>query len=67
MNSSDSPKEIEYIWKSTKVYTAFLFMGHAFWKENVADSVKLLRSNVLNCRLKITTADLHKIGLTMRE
>ena len=42
-------------------------MGHAFWKENVADSVKLLRSNVLNGRLKITMADLRKIGLTMRE
>ena len=67
MNSSNSPKEIEYIWKSTKVYTAFLFMGLAFWKENVADSVKLLRSNVLNCGLKITMADLCKIGLTMRE
>ena len=26
------------IWKSTiKVYTAFLFMGHPFWKENVED------------------------------
>ena len=27
------------IWKSTKVYTAFLFMGHAFWKENIEDRV----------------------------
>ena len=26
------------LWKSTKVYTAFLFMGHAFWKENIEDS-----------------------------
>ena len=26
-------------WKSTKVYTAFLFMGHAFWKENIEDRV----------------------------
>ena len=26
------------MWKSTKVYTAFLFMGHAFWKENIEDS-----------------------------
>ena len=26
------------IWKSTKVYTAFLFMGHAFWKERIEDS-----------------------------
>ena len=55
------------IWKGTKVYAAFPFMGHAFWKENVEDRVKFLESNVLNCRLKITTADLHKIGLKMRE
>ena len=55
------------IWKGTKVYAAFLLMGHAFWKENVEDRVKFLESNVLNCRLKITTADLHKIGLKMRE
>ena len=27
------------IWKGTKVYTAFLFMGHAFRKENVEDEV----------------------------
>ena len=28
-----------------KVYTAFrLFMGHAFWKENIEDKVKLLES-----------------------
>ena len=52
-------------WKSTKVYTAFLSMGHAFWKQNIGDRVKLLGSNVLNCCLKITTADLCKIGLTM--
>ena len=26
------------IWKSTKVYTAFLFMDHEFWKENIEDS-----------------------------
>ena len=23
------------IWKSNKVYTAFLSMGHTFWKENI--------------------------------
>ena len=50
------------IWKTTKVYTAFLFMGHVFWKENIEDRVKLWESKVLNCCLKITTADLHKIG-----
>ena len=42
-------------------------MGQAFWKENIEDRVKLLGSNVLNCCLKITTANLHKIGLKMRE
>ena len=30
------------IWKSTKVYTAFLFIGHAFWKENIEQRVKLI-------------------------
>ena len=25
-------------WKCIKVYTAFLFMGHAFWKESKEDS-----------------------------
>ena len=48
------------IWKSTKVYTAFLFLGLAFWKENIEDRVKLFEVNVLNCCLKMTTADLHK-------
>ena len=28
------------MWKSTKVCTAFLFMGHTFWKENTEDRVK---------------------------
>ena len=37
------------ILKSTKVYTDFFFMGHAFWKENIEDKIKLLGSNVLNC------------------
>ena len=55
------------IWKCAKVYTAFLFMGNAFWKESIGDRVKLLESNVLNCCLKITMADLHKIGLEMSE
>ena len=30
------------------------YVDHAFWKENIEDRVKLLGSNVLNCRLKIT-------------
>ena len=53
MIRSDSCKENEckYIWKSTKVYTDFLFMGHVFWKENIEDLVKLLESNILNCCL----------------
>ena len=55
------------VWKSTKVYTAFLFLGHAFWKENIEDKVKLLELNVLSCCLKVTMADLRKIGLKMRE
>ena len=55
------------IWKSTKVYTALLFLGHTFWKENIEDRVKLFEVNVLNCCLKMTTADLHKIGLKVRE
>ena len=32
------------IWKNTKVYTAFRFMGHAFCKEDIEDTVKLLFS-----------------------
>ena len=57
------------IWKSTKVYTAaFVFMGHSFWKENIVkERVKLLESKVFNCCLKITTGDLCKIGVKMRE
>ena len=56
------------VWKCTKVYTAFLFMGHAFWKESIANRVKVLESNVLNCCLKTTTADLRKKkGFKMRE
>ena len=46
------------IWKSTKVYTSFLFLGHAFWKENIEEKVKLLELNVLSCCLKVTKADL---------
>ena len=59
----------EHMEKSTKVpvYTAFLFMVPAFWKENIEDRVKLLESNILNCCPKITMADLHKIGLTVGE
>ena len=29
------------MWKSTKVCTALLFMGHIFWKENTEDRVKI--------------------------
>ena len=43
-------------------------MGLAFWKENIKNRVKLLEPNVLNnCCLKITSANLRKIGLKMRE
>ena len=55
------------IWKSTKVYTAFVFMGHSFRKEKIEERVKLLESKVFKCCLKITTADLRKIGVKMRE
>ena len=51
----------------TKVDTGFPLMGHALWKENIEDRVKLLESNILDGCPKITTADLHKIGLKMRE
>ena len=37
-------------------------MGHVFWKESIEDRVKLLESNVLNCCLKVATADFRKIG-----
>ena len=56
------------IWKSSKVYIAFLFMGFPFWKEIIEEyRVKLCGFNVLNCSLEITITDLHKIGLKMRE
>ena len=55
------------IWKSTKVYRAFRFLRQAFWKETIEDRVKLLELNVLKCCLKMTTADLRKIGLKMKE
>ena len=62
-------QENEWIYGkvSTKVYTAFLFMGHAFWKENIQEQVKLLESIVLNCCVTATTADLRRIGFKMRE
>ena len=50
-----------------EVYRAFLFMGHAFWKENTEDRGKLLESIILNCREKVTMTDLCNIGLKMRE
>ena len=53
---------VHYFLDST-VYTAFLFLGHPMWEENIKVIVKLLESNILNCCLKITMADLHKIGL----
>ena len=53
--------------ESTKVYTAFLFMGHAFWKENIEGRVKLLKSIILNCCIKVTTAYLCEKGLKMKE
>ena len=49
------------------MYTQLSIMGRAFWKENNEDRVKLLESNLLNCCIEMTKADLHKIGLEMRE
>ena len=51
----------------TEIYTAFLFMGHVFWKEDIEDRVNLLESIILNCCVKVTTANLCKMGLKMRE
>ena len=43
--------------ENTKVYTAFLFMDHAFWKENIEGRVKfILKSIILNCCIKVTMA-----------
>ena len=42
-------------------------MGHGFRQESTEERVELLESDVLNCCLKITIADLCKIGLKMRE
>ena len=50
-----------------EVYRVFLFMGHAFWKENIEDRRKLLESIILNCHEKVTMTDLCNIGLKMRE
>ena len=48
-------------------YTSFSFYRPTFWKKNIEDLVGLLESIILNCCLKITMADLHTIGLKMRE
>ena len=57
----------EYNEKVLKYTQLSFFLGHAFWKENIEDRVKLLELNVLNCFLKMTKADLRKVGLKMRE
>ena len=67
IRSANSHKEMNEYMKSTRVYTAFLLPGQAFWKENIEDRVKLLELNVLNCYLRTTMANLCKIGLKMRE
>ena len=51
----------------TEIFTAFLFMGYAFWKENIEDTVNLLESIVLNCCVKVTMVNLCKMGLKVRE
>ena len=60
IRSANSHKEMNEYMKSTRVYTAFLLPGQAFWKENIEDRVKLLELNVLNCYLRTTMANLHK-------
>ena len=55
------------VWTSTKVYTGFLFMCRTFWKENIEDRVKLFESIILNYCVKVTMADLRKIGRKIRE
>ena len=67
IGSANSHKEMNEYMKSTRVYTAFLLPGQAFWKENIEDRVKLLELNVLNCYLRKTMANLREIGLKMRE
>ena len=67
IQSANSHKEMNEYMKSTRVYTAFLLPGQAFWKENIEDRVKLLELNVSNCYLRTTMANLRKIGLKMRE
>ena len=58
------------IWKSTEVYTAFLFLGQAFWKENIEDSQSKLtglkRFKLLST-FKDDNAVLHKAGLKIKE
>ena len=51
------------------MHTQLSFMGRTFWKENNKRQSKiiLLESNVLNCCIEMTKADLLKIGLEMRE
>lgn len=38
-----------------------LYMGHAVSKENILDRIKLSEANILNCYLKIITANLCKV------
>ena len=46
---------------------SFFFVGHEFWKERIEYGVKLLESNILNCCIKKTTANLLKIkGMTFQ-
>ena len=42
-------------------------MCRTFWKEYIEDRVKLLESIILNYCVKVTMADLRKIGLKIRE
>ena len=54
------------IWTCT-IHSFLFFWATHFGNRAFEDRVKLLESNVLNCCLRITTADLCKIGLQMWE
>ena len=54
------------LWKCTKVYTAFLFMGHTLWKESVEVQSKIIGIKLLHCCVKVMV-ELRKIGCKMRE
>ena len=57
------------VWKSTKVYTAFLFLWaiECTLKREHSRQSEIIEMKHFNCCLKRTTANLHNIGLKMGE